>query len=133
MPNSAQISSGVNAPARGAASIAMGIEGRAAQRYGRVSAGPEIGYTFWQSEQRWSVEPFVMAHANIDFTSTNLTGLNGQSLLLRPGTQGSGTAGLAFDLRFPIGFSLRAQASYESIGVAGLDVWQGVLRGALSF
>jgi hypothetical protein len=101
--------------------------------YGRVSAGPEIGYTFWQSDQRWSVEPFVMAHANIDFTSTNLTGLNGQSLLLRPGTQGSGTAGVGFDLRFPIGFSLRAQASYESIGVAGLDVWQGVLRGSLSF
>jgi hypothetical protein len=101
--------------------------------YGRVSAGPEIGYTFWQSDQRWSVEPFVMAHANIDFTSTNLTGLNGQSLLLRPGTEGSGTAGLGFDLRFPIGFSLRAQASYESIGVAGLDVWQGLLRGSLSF
>jgi Autotransporter beta-domain len=101
--------------------------------YGRVSAGPEIGYTFQGPQDRWTVEPFVMATANIDFTSSNLTALNGQAVTLRPGTQGSGSAGLGFNLRFPDGFSLRAQGSYESIGVVGLDVWQGVLRGSLAF
>jgi Autotransporter beta-domain len=100
--------------------------------YGRVSAGPEIGYTIFRSDD-WTVEPFVLARANLDFTSSNVAALNGVSVTLRPGTQGSGSAGGGFQLRSTSGLTFRVEGSYESIGVVGLDVWTGLLRGTMSF
>lgn len=101
--------------------------------YGRVSAGPEVGYAFRFEEQGLSLEPFVLAKANLDMASSNAVSLNGQSVVLRPGTLGSGSVGGGFDLRFDSGYYMRIQASYDSIGVSGLDVWSGVIRGGLRF
>ena len=100
--------------------------------YGRLSAGPEVGYVLWRSDA-WSLEPFVLAKFNVDFTSSNVTALNGVSVTLRPGTLASGSAGGGVNLRFESGVNVRAEASYESIGVTGLDVWTGTLRGTLPF
>jgi hypothetical protein len=101
--------------------------------YGRVSAGPEVGYTFWGPERTWSVQPYVLAKANLDFASSNAVLLQGQSVVLRPGTLGSGSAGLGVDTRFSSGFYLRVQGSYDSIGVTGLDVLTGMIRGGITF
>lgn len=101
--------------------------------YGRVSAGPEVGYTFWGPEKSWSVQPYVLAKANLDFASSNAVLLQGQSVVLRPGTLGSGSAGLGVDTRFSSGFYLRVQGSYDSIGVTGLDVLTGMIRGGITF
>jgi hypothetical protein len=101
--------------------------------YGRVSAGPEVGYTFWGPERSWSVQPYVLAKANLDFASSNAVLLQGQSVVLRPGTLGSGSAGLGVDTRFTSGFYLRVQGSYDSIGVSGLDVLTGMIRGGFRF
>ena len=101
--------------------------------YGRISAGPEVGYAFRFDENGLTVEPFVLAKANLDMASSNAVLLNGQSVVLRPGTLGSGTLGGGIDLRFDSGYYLRVQASYDSIGVSGLDVWSGVIRGGLRF
>jgi hypothetical protein len=46
--------------------------------------------------------------------------------------QGSGTAGLGV-IVYGRGFNVRADVSYDSIGVRGLDVWTGRLRGGWSF
>jgi hypothetical protein len=101
--------------------------------YGRISAGPEVGYTFWGPERSWSVQPYVLAKANLDFASSNAVLLQGQSVVLRPGTLGSGSAGLGVDTRFSSGFYLRVQGSYDSIGVTGLDVLTGMIRGGITF
>ena len=101
--------------------------------YGRISAGPEVGYTFWGPERAWSVQPYVLAKANLDFASSNAVLLQGQSVVLRPGTLGSGSAGLGVDNRFSSGFYLRVQGSYDSIGVTGLDVLTGMIRGGITF
>ena len=101
--------------------------------YGRVSAGPEVGYTFYAPDKKWSAEPFVLAKAALDFASSNATTLNGQSVVLRPGTLGSGSLGGGFEMRFDTGLYIRLQGSYDSLGVSGLDVWSGLIRGGVTF
>jgi hypothetical protein len=101
--------------------------------YGRLSAGPEVGYTFRAPDRSWSVKPYVLAKANLDFASSNSSLLQGQSVVLRPGTLGSGSAGLGVDSRFASGFYLRVEGSYDSIGVTGLDVLSGLIRGGMTF
>ncbi len=101
--------------------------------YGRISLGPEVGYTFWSPDKAYSVEPFFVARAQLDFASSNLIALNGQVTTLRPGTQGSGAVGAGVEVRYETGFFFRVQGSYDSIGVTGLDVWTGLLRGGISF
>jgi hypothetical protein len=101
--------------------------------YGRISVGPEVGYTFRRDDRNWSVEPFVLAKANLDFASSNAVTLNGLAVVLRPGTLGSGSLGLGVDTRFEKGFFLRLQGSYDSIGVTGLDIWTGLVRGGMTF
>jgi hypothetical protein len=59
--------------------------------------------------------------------------VNGTAVILRAGTQASGAVGGGAELRFPAGFYFRAQGAYESLGVAGLDVWTAILRGGMSF
>ncbi len=101
--------------------------------YGRISAGPEVGYTFSDAGRNWSFEPFVTARLNVDFASSAVSVVNGTSVNLRPGTLASGSAGLGAEMRFLEGFFFCAQGSYDSIGVSGLDVWTGLLRGGMSF
>jgi hypothetical protein len=101
--------------------------------YGRLSLGPEVGYTFWGTDRSWSIEPFVLAKGNIDFTSSNTTILNGVAVSLRPGTIGSGSLGGGVELRMENGLYFRLQGAYESIGVTGLDVWTGLVRGGMIF
>ncbi len=101
--------------------------------YGRLSAGPEIGYTVKDIASFASVEPFVTAKANLDFATSTVALFNGMPLVARSGTLGSGSAGLGFALAFDSGFYLRVQGSYDSIGVAGLDIMSGLVRGGLTF
>ncbi len=101
--------------------------------YGRLSVGPEVGYTFTFNDKSLSVEPFVLGRANLDFASSNAVLLNGQSVVLRPGTLGSGTVGGGVEMRFDAGYYVRAQGSYDSIGVTGLDAWSALIRGGLRF
>jgi hypothetical protein len=101
--------------------------------YGRVSAGPEVGYTFWADDRSWSVEPFVLAKFNLDFASSNVFNVNGIAVSLRPGTQASGTAGAGVTLQSESGFYLRMQGSYDSIGVSGFDSWTALARGGFRF
>ena len=101
--------------------------------YGRLSVGPEVGYTFTLADKSLSMEPFVLAKANLDFASSNAVLLNGQSVVLRPGTLGSGTVGAGVEIRFDAGYYVRAQGTYDSIGVSGLDAWSALIRGGLRF
>jgi hypothetical protein len=101
--------------------------------YGRISAGPEVGYSFQGPDKQYRIEPFVLAKINLDFASTNAVALNGQAVALRPGTLGSGSAGAGVAVNFESSFYLRLQGSYDSIGVSGLDVWSGLIRGGMTF
>jgi hypothetical protein len=101
--------------------------------YGRFSIGPEIGHTFNGPDGRWSLEPYVLARANLDISSSNLAIVNGFATIVRPGAQGSGTAGAGVELRSESGFRFRLQGAYESIGVVGLDTWSAVIRGGVAF
>ncbi len=101
--------------------------------YGRIGAGPEVGYSFTAPDNSWVVEPFVLANANLNFASSNSTILQGQSVVLRPGTLGSGQVGAGINARFTNGYYLRLQGSYDSIGVTGLDVFSGTIRGGVTF
>jgi outer membrane autotransporter protein len=101
--------------------------------YGRLSAGPEVGYAFSDADRSWTFEPFVTARLNVDFASSAVTIVNGTSVNLRPGTLAAGSMGVGAEMRFLAGFYVRGQASYDSIGVSGLDVWTGLLRGGMSF
>jgi len=101
--------------------------------YGRIGIGPEVGYTFTTGSSGWSIEPVVIAKANIDFASSNSSVLNGQSVVLRPGTLGSGSTGVGLNAHHDNGVYLRLQGSYDSIGVLGLDVWSGLLRAGMTF
>lgn len=101
--------------------------------YGRIGAGPEVGYTFRPNGMSWSVEPFVMLKGNLDFASSNASVLNGQSVVLRPGTLGSGSTGLGANVTLDNGLFVRAQGSYDSIGVWGLNVWSGLIHAGMTF
>lgn len=101
--------------------------------YGRIGAGPEVGYTFRPTGMSWSVEPFVLLKGNLDFASSNASVLNGQSVVLRPGTLGSGSTGLGANVNFDNGLFVRAQGSYDSIGVWGLNVWSGLIHAGMTF
>ncbi len=101
--------------------------------YGRIGAGPEIGYTFAGPTGEWSLEPFVLAKINLNIASDTLAVVNNAPMVVRPGTLGSGSLGGGINLTTQHGASLRFKGSYDSIGVSGLDVWSAVLRGSLAF
>jgi hypothetical protein len=101
--------------------------------YGRIAAGPEIGYTFRDEARNWSFEPFVIAKANVDFASSPVYSFNNGTTIVRAGTQAFGLLGVGMAMQLDRGFYLRLQASYDSIGVSGLDVWSGRLRAGINF
>jgi Autotransporter beta-domain len=101
--------------------------------FGRIAAGPEIGYTFKDDNRDWSFEPFALLKANLDFSSSPVYAIGGTPIAVRSGTQGSGQLGGGIAMQLDNGFYLRLQASYDSIGVTGLDVWSGRLRAGKTF
>jgi hypothetical protein len=101
--------------------------------YGRVALGPEVGYTLRRDSVGASIEPFVTARGALDFATNTIGVFGGTPVIVRSGTLGSGSAGLGVNISFDAGFYARLQASYDSIGVAGLDLWTGSLRGGVRF
>jgi hypothetical protein len=102
--------------------------------FGRIGAGPEIGYTFKNERRGWSFEPFALAKANLDFSSTPVYTFYGLTpVVARSGTQASGQVGGGVAMLLDEGFYLRLQASYDSIGVPGLDIWSGRIRAGKTF
>jgi hypothetical protein len=101
--------------------------------YGRVALGPEVGYTLKRENVGATIEPFVTARGALDFATNTIGVFGGTPVIVRSGTLGSGSAGLGVNVSFDAGFYARLQASYDSIGVAGLDLWTGSLRGGLRF
>lgn len=102
--------------------------------FGRVGAGPEIGYTFKDDRRGWSFEPFGLAKVNVDFSSTPVYTFYGLTpVVARSGTQASGQVGGGIAMLLDEGFYLRLQASYDSIGVPGLDIWSGRIRAGKTF
>lgn len=101
--------------------------------YGRIGAGPEIGYTFIGGSGSWTLEPFVSAKINLNIASDTLAVVNNAPVVVRPGTLGSGSIGGGVNLAVQGGPSLRFHGSYDSIGVTGLDVWSAMLRGSFAF
>jgi hypothetical protein len=101
--------------------------------FGRITAGPEIGYSFKDENRGWSIEPFAMLKGAVDFASSPVVQFNGAPLIVRQGTQASALAGGGVALQLDRGFYLRVQGSYDSIGVSGLDVWSGRLRAGITF
>ena len=97
--------------------------------YGRITVGPEIGYTLKDTARDWSFEPFVLLKGSVDFSSSPSSG----ALPLRSSTIGSGQFGIGTAMQLSHGFYLRIQGSYDSIGVSGLDVWSGLIRGGITF
>ena len=102
--------------------------------FGRIGAGPEIGYTFKDDRRGWSFEPFGLAKLNVDFSSTPVYTFYGLTpVVARSGTQASGQVGGGIAMLLDEGFYLRLQASYDSIGVPGLDIWSGRIRAGKTF
>jgi hypothetical protein len=101
--------------------------------YGRLSAGPEVGYTVDSGQSGVRIEPFVTAKASVDFASNTVGLFNGTPLVVRSGPLGSGSTGVGLALQFDNGFYARGQLSYDSIGVSGLDIWSALLRGGFTF
>ena len=102
--------------------------------FGRIGAGPEIGYTFKDDRRGWSFEPFGLAKVNLDFSSTPIYAFyGGTPVVARSGTQASGQVGGGIAMLLDEGFYLRLQASYDSIGVPGLDIWSGRIRAGKTF
>jgi hypothetical protein len=102
--------------------------------FGRIGAGPEIGYTFKDDRRGWSFEPFGLAKVNVDFSSTPVYTFYGLTpVVARSGTQASGQLGGGIAMLLDEGFYLRLQASYDSIGVPGLDIWSGRIRAGQTF
>lgn len=101
--------------------------------FGRIVLSPEIGYTITNAERGWAMEPFILARIGVDFASNTVALTNGQSVIVRPGTLGFGGLGGGVAMQFQNGGYLRAQASYDSIGVSGLTLWSAVLRAGITF
>ena len=82
--------------------------------FGRIGAGPEIGYTFKDERRGWSFEPFA-GKVNVDFSSTPIYTFYGLTpVVARSGTQASGQIGGGMAMLLDEGFYLRLRASYDS-------------------
>lgn len=101
--------------------------------FGRIVLTPEVGYEITSVEYGWTLEPFVLARIGVDFASNTVAVTNGQSVIVRPGTIGFGGLGGGVAMQLQNGGYLRGQASYDSIGVSGLNLWSAVLRAGITF
>lgn len=100
-------------------------------QYGRATGGPEVGYSIYAADGSWILEPFGFARFNLDYATNQQIFLNGLYVATRGNA--SGSLGGGFNLRAQQGFSAHLQGSYDSIGVAGLDVWNAMFRFNASF
>lgn len=101
--------------------------------FGRIVLSPEVGYGFSSVEHGWTLEPFVLARIGVDFASSTVAVTNGQSVIVRPGTLAFGGLGGGVAMKLQNGGYMRAQGSYDSIGVSGLSLWSAVLRAGITF
>jgi len=98
---------------------------------GRVSVGPEIGRTWVDPDGGWRIEPYLRAKLNLDYIDNRQVFLNGELV----GTRGSASGAMGGGLTYvgAGGTSARVEASYDSIGVQGLDAWSATMRIGWSF
>ena len=113
-------------------SIGNDVGGQTAS-FGRIVLTPEVGYTFTSVEYGWVLEPFILGRLGVDFASNTVAVTNGQSVIVRPGTLAFGGLGGGVAMQLQNGGYIRAQASYDSIGVSGLNLWSAVLRAGITF
>jgi hypothetical protein len=101
--------------------------------FGRISAGPEIGYTFTDGARSWALEPFIKAHGNFDYITSNTALFNGATFTSANRGQWSASLGAGAALNTSRGFFARVEASNQSVGMNGLSVWLGQVRGGWNF
>jgi Autotransporter beta-domain len=101
--------------------------------FGRISAGPEIGYAFRDSAKSMVIEPFIKAHVNFDYITNNVAIFNGATFASGNRGQWSASLGAGAVLNTARGFFARLEASNESVGMNGLSVWVGQIRGGWNF
>jgi hypothetical protein len=100
-------------------------------QFGRISAGPEIGYTLRDKDGDWQIEPYVRALLNVDYATNEQVFLNGLLVNTRGSASGSIAGGVSY--RGTGRFSARAEGSYNSIGTPGLDSWSAMAHVNWSF
>jgi hypothetical protein len=99
-------------------------------RLGRVSLGPEIGYTIPLESERLRIELFGFAKSEYDFaTDDNVPLASGPFRHQRWGGRVGGGANIAWHPNF----TARIQGSYNGLGQNGFDSWSGELRIGLRF
>jgi hypothetical protein len=64
--------------------------------------------SFQGPDESRSVQPYVLAKANLGFASSNAALLQGQPVVLRPGTLGSGSAPASASIRSAAAASISA-------------------------
>jgi hypothetical protein len=101
--------------------------------FGRISAGPEIGYVFTDAAKSWALEPFIKAKGNFDYITSNTALFNGATFTSANRGQWSATLGAGAALNTSRGFFARVEASNQSVGMSGLSVWLGQVRGGWNF
>lgn len=109
--------------------------GVAAQQlqFGRATAGQEIGHGFKAADASWVLEPTVGLRLNYDYLTTSSVVFNGATFASGARGPWSGSAGVGLALETKQGFFARLQASYETIGMTGLDGWLGSMRAGVTF
>ena len=100
--------------------------------FGRISAGPEIGYAFTKAGA-WAIEPFVKAKGNFDYIVSNSSIFNGATFSTASRGQWSATLGAGATVNTSQGFFARLEASNESVFQNGLNIWLGQVRGGWNF
>jgi hypothetical protein len=106
-------------------SFGTAVPGQVIQ-FGRITAGPEVGYTFRDPDGEWQLEPYLRAQLNVDYATNEQVFLNG--LLVNTRGVASGTMAGGVKYQGNGRFSARAEGSYESIGTLGLDAWSAMVH-----
>ncbi len=89
---SVSISYGSETQASYTDSSGTAVPGQTVQ-FGRAAAGPEVGYTFRADDGSWSLEPFALARANLDFATDTRVFLNGLYVTTRSNASGAAASG----------------------------------------
>lgn len=100
--------------------------------FGRISVGPEIGYSIVKPEA-WALEPYIVARGNFDYVRPSVSVISAGTFTSSQQGPFSATLGAGVQLNTKQGFNARLQATNESVGQPGLDVWLGQVRGGWKF
>jgi hypothetical protein len=79
------------------------------------------------------IEPFIKAHANFDYITSNIAIFNGATFASGNRGQWSASLGGGAVLNTERGFFARVEGSNESVGMNGLSVWLGQIRAGWNF